>query len=109
MINGNVLNTGLIPNLPNGCCVEVPCLVDGNGVQPTYVGALPGAIGGVQQGEPQHANPDRGGSAEERTRAICIRAPCWIRVHIPQVRFDRIDALVDELLVSHGSMIPYFD
>ncbi len=40
-INGNVPNRGLITNLPQGCCVEVPCLVDGNGVQPSYVGALP--------------------------------------------------------------------
>ena len=39
--NGNVTNTNLIPNLPQGCCVEVPCLVDSNGVQPTYVGNLP--------------------------------------------------------------------
>jgi len=40
-INGNVPNYGLIDNLPRGCCVEVPCLVDANGVQPTAVGALP--------------------------------------------------------------------
>jgi alpha-galactosidase len=40
-INGNVRNTGLITNLPEGCCVEVPCLVDKNGVQPCYVGELP--------------------------------------------------------------------
>jgi alpha-galactosidase len=40
-INGNVPNWGLIENLPQGCCVEVPCLVDGNGVQPTSVGDLP--------------------------------------------------------------------
>ena len=39
-IYGNVLNTGLIANLPDGC-VEVPCLVDRNGVQPCYFGALP--------------------------------------------------------------------
>jgi alpha-galactosidase len=39
--NGNVLNTGLIPNLPPGCCVEVPCLVDNTGVHPCYVGDLP--------------------------------------------------------------------
>jgi alpha-galactosidase len=41
VIYGNLPNTGLIANLPQGCCVEVPCLVDGNGVQPTYVGELP--------------------------------------------------------------------
>ncbi len=40
-INGNVPNDGLITNLPNGCCVEVPCLVDGNGVQGTFVGSVP--------------------------------------------------------------------
>lgn len=40
-INGNVLNTGLITNLPDRCCVEVPCLVNRNGVQPTFVGKLP--------------------------------------------------------------------
>jgi alpha-galactosidase len=40
-IYGNVRNDGLITNLPDGCCVEVPCLADRNGVQPTSVGALP--------------------------------------------------------------------
>lgn len=39
--NGNVMNTGLIPNLPQGCCIEVPCMANGQGVQPCYVGALP--------------------------------------------------------------------
>src|SRR6185312_17419140 len=41
VIYGNVANEGLIENLPRGACVEVPCLVDGNGVQPTAIGALP--------------------------------------------------------------------
>ena len=40
-IGGNVLNTGLIDNLPADACVEVPCLVDGMGVHPTHVGRLP--------------------------------------------------------------------
>ncbi len=40
-IAGNVPNFGLIDNLPTGCCVEVPCLVDASGIQPTAVGALP--------------------------------------------------------------------
>ena len=40
-IGGNVLNTGLIDNLPSDACVEVPCLVDGSGVSPTHVGRLP--------------------------------------------------------------------
>lgn len=40
-IHGNVLNTGLITNLPQGACVEVPCLVDRNGISPCYIGDLP--------------------------------------------------------------------
>ena len=41
VIYGNVENHGLIENLPRECCIEVPCLVDDNGIQPTRVGALP--------------------------------------------------------------------
>ncbi len=40
-IGGNVINNGVISNLPREACVEVPCLVDANGVTPTYVGELP--------------------------------------------------------------------
>ena len=40
-IGGNILNNGCISNLPREACVEVPCLVDNNGVTPTYVGDLP--------------------------------------------------------------------
>ena len=39
--NINVLNTGLIPNLPNNCCVEIPCVVDASGIHPCYIGNLP--------------------------------------------------------------------
>lgn len=41
VIYGNVPNRGLIANLPEGCCVEVPCLVNRNGIQPTVIGNLP--------------------------------------------------------------------
>ena len=47
VVYGNVPNTGLITNLPEGCCVEVPCLVDQNGVQPTWVGDLPAQCAGI--------------------------------------------------------------
>ena len=40
-IGGNVLNTGLITNLPSDATVEVPCLVDGHGIHPTFIGKLP--------------------------------------------------------------------
>lgn len=40
-IGANVINNGLISNLPNDACVEVPCLVNGSGIHPCYVGKLP--------------------------------------------------------------------
>ena len=40
-IGGNVINNGLITNLPSKACVEVPCLVDSTGINPTYIGDLP--------------------------------------------------------------------
>ena len=40
-IGGNVINNGVIPNLPAEACVEVSCLVDANGITPTYAGPLP--------------------------------------------------------------------
>ncbi len=40
-LNGNVMNHGLITNLPEGCCVEVPCFVDSLGIHPCTVGDLP--------------------------------------------------------------------
>src|ERR671917_370322 len=48
-INGNIPNHDLIANLPAGCCVEVPCLVDRNGVQPTAVGPLPSQLAAVNR------------------------------------------------------------
>ncbi|HWT22198.1 MAG TPA: alpha-glucosidase/alpha-galactosidase [Solirubrobacteraceae bacterium] len=48
-INGNVPNRGLIENLPDGCCVEVPCLVDRGGVRPTVVGRMPPQLGALNR------------------------------------------------------------
>src|SRR5690606_990741 len=49
VVYGNVSNHGLIDNLPDGCCVEVPCLVDKNGIQPTKIGALPPQLAALMQ------------------------------------------------------------
>ena len=46
-IHGNVQNTGLIENLPYGCCVEVPCMVAQTGIHPLHVGKLPPQIAGL--------------------------------------------------------------
>lgn len=48
-IGGNVLNHGLITNLPSNACVEVPCMVDSAGVCPTYIGDLPPQLAAMNQ------------------------------------------------------------
>lgn len=48
-INGNVPNRDLIPNLPGGCCVEVACLVDGSGIQPTRVDGYPAQLAALNR------------------------------------------------------------
>ena len=47
VIYGNVPNRNLITNLPDGCCVEVPVLVDSNGLQPTHIGNLPPQLAAI--------------------------------------------------------------
>ena len=47
VIHGNVLNSGLIHNLPSGGCVEVPVLVDGTGLHPVGFGPLPAQLAGL--------------------------------------------------------------
>ena len=48
-VTGNVNNTGLITNLVKGCCVEVPCLVDKEGLHPCYVGDLPAQLAALNR------------------------------------------------------------
>lgn len=47
VIYGNVPNTGLITNLPDRCCVELPVLVDAQGLQPTFIGDLPPQLAAI--------------------------------------------------------------
>jgi alpha-galactosidase len=48
-VNGNVPNYNLIDNLPYGCCVEVPCLIDGNGIQPTKIEYYPAQLAALNR------------------------------------------------------------
>jgi alpha-galactosidase len=105
VIYGNVPNTGLVTNLPAGCCVEVACLVDGNGVQPTVFGALP----------PQCAAVNRTGINVQElavTAALTGR-----REHVYHavmadpltsalLTLDQITAMVDDLFLAHKAYLP---
>ena len=69
VINGNVRNEALIDNLQQGCCVEVPCLVDGSGVHPTRVGELPPQLAALIMTNVNVAGAGGGSGADRQARA----------------------------------------
>jgi alpha-galactosidase len=105
VIYGNVRNTGLIGNLPQNACVEVPCLVDRAGVQATAVPEYP----------PQLAALNRTflNSVELTVRAVLEERPDFVR-HAAlldpntaaTLTLDEIDALCDDLTRAHGELLP---
>ena len=108
VVYGNVQNTGLIGNLPPGCCVEVPCLVDANGVQPVHVGALPPHLAALMQ-------------TNINVQALTVEAALTgKRGHIyhaamldphtaAELDLDQIWSLVDDLLDAHADWLPAFN
>lgn len=106
-IGGNVLNTGLISNLPADACVEVPCLVNGYGVHPCSVGKLP-----VQCAAMNMTNIN--------VQLLTIEAAVTgKKEHIYQAAMldphtaaeldiDSIKAMVDALIEAHGDYLPKY-
>lgn len=106
-IGGNVMNTGLITNLPKEACVEVPCLVDASGVTPTYVGALPPQLAALNM-------------TNINTQLLTLEAARTLKKeHIyhaalldphtaAELSIDDIVALCDDLIEAHGDWLPKF-
>ena len=89
-IHGNILNDGFIPNLPSDSVVEVPCLVDGNGIHGTYSGPLP-----VQCAALNMTNVNVQlltiNAALTRKRDLVIRRPSSIRIPLRSSRLMRYE------------------
>ena len=106
-IGGNILNRGLIPNLPPLACVEVPCLVDANGVQGCYVGDLP---------EPCAAYNRTNINVQmltieavlERRRDRIYQAAMLDPHTASELSIDEIRRLCDDLIEAHGKWLPKF-
>jgi len=105
VVYGNLPNAELIANLPAGCCVEVPCLVDKNGIQPIAVGVIPSHLAALMQTNIL---------VQELTVEALLTGK---RDHIyhaamldphtaAELDLDQIWQLVDELLCEHGDWIP---
>ena len=107
VIAGNVLNKGLITNLPENCCVEVPCLVDKNGVQPTYVGDLPTQLAALDRTNinVQELTVEAAMTLEKDK----IYQAALLDPHAnSELSISEIKAMVDELIAAHGDYLPTY-
>ena len=105
VIYGNVRNTGLLPGLPDDCCVEVPCLVDGTGLHPVAVPNYPPELAAL--------NRTFENVVELTVRAVLEGRPELVRQAAmldpntaATLTLDEIDALCDELTLAHGDALP---
>jgi len=106
-IGGNVLNTGLIDNLPSDACVEVPCLVDGRGVNPCHVGRLPVQLAAMNM---TNINVQLMTIEAARTRKIeNIYQAAMLDPHTAaELSIDDIVSMCDELIEAHGDYMSMY-
>ncbi len=106
-IGGNVLNHGLIDNLPDDACVEVPCLVDGMGIHPCHVGRLP-----VQCAAMNMTNINCQlmtiEAAVTKKREDVYRAAMLDPHTAAELSIDDIISMCDELIEAHGDYMKDF-
>jgi alpha-galactosidase len=106
-IGGNVMNTGLIPNLPPNACVEVPCLVDRNGVQGCFVGNLPEQCAALNRTiiNVQLLTLE----AAFKLRKDYIYQAALMDPHTSsELSIDEIVALCNDLIKAHGGYLPKY-
>ncbi|MEO1771129.1 MULTISPECIES: alpha-glucosidase/alpha-galactosidase [Enterococcus] len=107
VIAGNVLNKGLITNLPADACVEVPCLVDKNGVQPTYVGDLPTQLAALNRTNinVQELTVEAALTLDKSK----IYQAAYLDPHLAsELSLEDIKNLVDDLIEAHGDYLPKY-
>jgi alpha-galactosidase len=102
---GNVRNDGLIDDLPDGCCVEVPCKIDKNGVQPIAVGSLPTQCAALNRTflnvVELTVRAALEGNRDHVYRAVLLDPNAGATLTIEQAH-----QMVDELIEAHGSLMP---
>ena len=107
-IGGNVLNSGLIPNLPANACVEVPCLVDASGVTPCYVGDLPEQCAALNRTNINVQLLTIEAAMTRRKETIYQAA--MMDPHLQsELSIDDIVRLCDDLIAAHEGWLPRFE
>ncbi len=104
---GNVLNNGLITNLPSNAIVEVPCLADRNGVQGCHVGALPEQCAALNR---TNINVQLMTIEAARTlKKEAVYQAAYLDPHTAaELSLDQIRNMCDDLFKAHGKMLPKF-
>jgi len=108
VFGGNVLNEGrLISNLPETAVIEVKCLVDGNGIKPTYVGELPEQCAALNQ---TNINTQllTIKAAMTKKKAYIYQAAMLDPHTAAELSMDDIVALCDDLIEAHGDWLPVY-
>lgn len=106
-IGGNILNHGLIPNLPARAIVEVPCLVDRNGVQGCYVGELPEQLAGLNRSHISVHLLTIEAALTRRRDAVYQAA--FLDPHTgSELTLDAIRNLCDDLFEAHRDWLPEY-
>lgn len=100
-IGGNVINTGLIDNLPSDACVEVPCLVDNMGIHPTHVGKLPIQLA-VMNMSNINAQLLTIEAAVTKDRQKIYQAAMMDPHTAAELSIDDIIKMCDEMIEAHG-------
>ena len=107
VVYGNVANDHLIDNLPQGACVEVPCLVDRNGIQPTRIGALPPQLAALMMTNVNVQSLTVEAALSGRREHIYHAA--MLDPHTAaELDPEQIFALVDDLIAAHGDWLPAY-
>ena len=106
-IGGNVLNQGLIPNLPSNACVEVPCLVDACGVTPCFVGNLPEQCAALNR---TNINVQLMTIEAAMTlKKDAIYQAAMLDPHCQsELSIDDIVALCDDMIAAHEGWLPEY-
>ncbi|NLG14024.1 MAG: alpha-glucosidase/alpha-galactosidase [Lentisphaerae bacterium] len=107
-IAGNVLNNGLIDNLPREAVVEVPCLVDNNGVQGTYFGRLPTQCAALNLTNINTQLLTIEAMAE-RSKDKIYQAALLDPHASAELSPDDIIRMVDEMLEAHKDRLPKYN
>jgi len=106
-IYGNVLNTGLITNLPSKACVEVPIMIDNNGLNPCYVGEIPDQLAALNN--THIAVHLKTIEAANSLKKDDIYMAAYLDPHTrDQLSLDEIKSLCDDLIEAHGDWLPKF-